>query len=159
MIIRPANLEKDALAIMDGAHDFANRTFIKHVLPLPKNEEELIKVVSLIMSLEGMEVLVAEDKDRIIGGIGVLYAPCPWNPAIIVADQIFIWCARNAPFRTERRLTEEAMKNVTDRGALPMFRRIIKKPHNVSPISRFYRSFNMIPIMTVYTWTQPQQPS
>ena len=70
MIIRPADIEKDSLAIMDGARDFASRIAVRHLFP--KDDNAFIKAVSRIISLEGMDVLVAEDKGRVVGGIGIL---------------------------------------------------------------------------------------
>lgn len=150
MIIRPADIEKDALAIIDGARDFASRIALKHMIS--EDNEMFIKSVSRIVSLDGMEVLLADDDDEIVGGIGILYAPYIWNSAILVADELFWWCKKGAPFRTGKRLIDEAMKKVHEKGAIPMFRSLTTSPPGVD---RIYREFQMFPVETVHTWLLP----
>lgn len=151
MIIRPADLEKDALAIMDGARDFASRISVRHLLP--EDDNDFIKAVSRIVCLEGMEVLLAEHEGRVVGGIGILYAPYLWNSAILVADEMFWWAAQDAPFRTGKKLIDETMRKIEEKKAVPMFRTLTTSPLGVE---RVYRSFNMQPVETVFTWPSPQ---
>ena len=151
MIIRPADIEKDALDIMDGARDFASRIAVRHLLP--KDDEDFIKVVSRIVSLEGMEVLLAEHGGRVVGGIGILYVPYTWNPAILVGDEMFFWSHKHAPFRTARKLADEAMRRIKEKGAIPMFHSLTTSSAGVE---RFYNSINLFPIETAFTWQSPQ---
>ena len=150
IIIRPADLENDALAIMDGARDFASRVSFQHLLP--KDDAAFVDVVSRIVSLEGMEILVAEHDGGIVGGIGLLYMPSLWNPAILVADEIFFWSNRDAPFRTAYKLFDEAMRRIEERKAVPMFRTLITSPPGVE---KLYRRRNMHPTETLFTWLPP----
>ena len=145
--IRPADLEKDALAIMDGARDFASRIAVRHLLP--EDDAAFIKAVGHIVSLDGMEILLAEHEGRVVGGIGILYAPYTWNPAILVADELFWWCSTEAPFRTARKLIDETMQKIKEKGAIPFFRSLTTSPPGVE---HTYRSFNMFPIETAFTW-------
>ena len=151
MIIRPADIDKDALDIMNGARDFASRIAVKHLLP--EDDETFIKAVSRIVSLNGVEVLLAEHEGRIVGGIGILYAEYLWNNAIIVADELFWWAAQDAPFRTGWKLINEAMRRIKEKDAIPMFRSLTTSPHGVE---RVYKSFDMLPVETVFTWQSPQ---
>ena len=129
VIIRPADLNTDALAIVDGARDFARR--IRMDLLFPENNDEFISAIGRIMVLEGMEILLAEYEDKIVGGIGILYAPYLWNPARIVGDELFWWTAQDAPFRTGRYLIDEAMKCIDKKGAIPMFHSLETSPRGV----------------------------
>ena len=153
MIIRPADLEKDALAIMDGARNFASRIAVRHLLP--SDDGDFVKAVSRIVSLDGMEILLAEHEGRVVGGIGVLYIQFLWNPAILIADELFWWSATDSPFRTGRRLADEAMLRIKERGAIPMFRSLTTSPPGVE---KFYRSIDLFPIETVFTWPSPPLP-
>lgn len=117
MIIREADLEKDALAIYDGAYDFASRT----VINLPSGDDFLNHVCKLI-TIPGFRILVAEENNAIIGGIGYLYAPYVWNNSITVGEKSFIWVKENAPFRTAWNVANAAIKEIIKNGAVPMFR-------------------------------------
>ncbi len=143
MIIRPADLDKDALAIIDGAKDFAKFTG----LDLFPTGDDFVKAVSRIITLEGFEILLAEHKDKIVGGIGILYVPYLWNPSVLLGDELFWWC-KNAPIKTGKKLLDEAMKNIDKKGAIPMFRSLENSPKSVE---KTYRNYGMFPIETVYT--------
>ena len=61
----------------------------------------------------------------------ILYAPFLWNPSITVGDELFWWTDRNAPFRTGIYLFDEAMKQIKEKGAIPMFRSMETSPKGV----------------------------
>lgn len=152
--IRPADIENDALAIMDGARDFASRIALRHLLP--QDDAAFIKAVGFIVSLDGMEILLAEHEGRVVGGIGILYVPYMWNNAILVADELFWWCSTEAPFRTARKLIDEAMQKIKERDAIPFFRSLTTSPLGVE---RLYKKIGFKPIETAWTVVGPLQSS
>jgi len=145
MIIRPANLESDALSIMDGAKDFYKRTGVESLFPT--DDQEFIKAISRIIVLDDLVILLAEHEKQVVGGIGILYAPFLWNPSVTVGDELFWWTDRNAPFRTGRNLIDEAMKHIKEKGAVPMFRSMETSPKGVE---RMYNRLGMRRIETTY---------
>ena len=152
MIIRDADLQSDALVIMDGARDCVRR-HKEHLGNLnigslfPESDEKLMSALSHLVALPGMEILIAEHEDKVVGGIGTLYSEYLWNPDLLSADQIFWWAAENAPFRTARVLLLEAMKRIDARNAMPIFRVPNTLPKG---IEKLYRRLNMIPTETTY---------
>ena len=150
MIIRTADLEKDALAILNGARDFTTRMSLRHLLP--QDDAAFIDTVSRIVSLDGMEILVAEHEGRIVGGIGVLYIPYVWNSAILIAEELFFWSGK-ANYGTARKLFAESMRRIKERKAMPIFH----KPTTSPPVvDRIYQSSGLIPTEMVYTWPSLQ---
>lgn len=143
MIIRKADLSKDALAIVEGAKDFASQINFGSLL----DDASFIAAVGQIVTLETVEVLVAESQGEIVGGIGILYAPYIWNPQRTIADELFWWCQEKAPPRTGWRLINQAMANIDARGAFPMFSALQTSPESVGKI---YHRFGMKPIETKY---------
>lgn len=120
MLIREADLKKDALAIMDGARDFRKRVDFGSLFP--QSDEAFIEAVSRIITLESVDILVAESKGIIVGGIGILFAPCLWDTKKLVGDVLFLCTLKNAPFRTAWLLIDQAMKRIHEKGAIPMIR-------------------------------------
>lgn len=131
MIIRPADLDKDALAIFQGAKDFAKFSGLNL---FPDNEEDFLKAVSRIITLENIEILVAEHENEIVGGIGIVFSPFTWNPSIIIGEELFWWAFENAPMKTGKKLYNEAMKNIEEKNAIPMFRSLKNSPDSVKKL-------------------------
>ena len=142
MIIRPANFDTDALAITEGARDFASRSIVKPVLG-----DDFVNIVSKIVTLPDMEILLAEYDGRPVGGIAVLYVPYLWNPDVLTAEQVFWWTIEGAPFGTGRDLINEIMKNIDKKGAKPMFRSLIS---NRKGFENIYRRHGMEPVETLH---------
>ncbi len=132
IIIRKADFNTDALAIVDGARDFASRTGLASLFP--ETEQEFDDAIGRIMVLDGLEILVAVDNGTIVGGIGILFVPYLWNPARLVGDELFWWTVKDAPFRAGRLLIDEAMKRITERKAIPMFRSLETSPKGVEKL-------------------------
>ena len=153
ILIRKADMKEDALAIIDGAKDFASRVAFRDLFP--KDHDAFVDAISRIMLLEGMELLVAEYDGEIVGGIGILYAPFTWNPARLAADELFWWAASNAPFRTAKLLIDEAWKRICDRDAIPMFHIMATSPQGVD---RAYRKLGLEPMETTYMVNLTCQP-
>lgn len=144
MKIRLADFNRDALALVEGARDFASRINFASLLP---EGEEFIQAIARVMTIEGLEIWVAEHEDEIVGGIGILYAPYLWNPKRLVADELFWWCHENAPPLTGWRLIDQVMATVDKRGAIPMFSALETSPTSVSKI---YQRFGLKPIETKF---------
>ena len=143
MIIRPADLEKDALAIVEGARDFANRTPIQSLL----TGNTFTEAVSRIVTLPDFELIVAEHDGVVVGGIGIFYTPLLWNSDFLTAEEHFWWTAKDAPFRTGKALLNQAMINIEEKGAIPMFKSLSTSHKGVD---RAYRKFGMEPVETLY---------
>lgn len=129
VVIRNADLGKDALAIMDGARDFASRVSFGSLLP--KADNEFVEAVGRIVTLPNVEILVVEHQREIVGGIAVAYAPYIWNPSRTAGEEIFWWTSKDAPFRTGWMLFNEAMKRIEERNAIPFFKSLETSPKGV----------------------------
>lgn len=132
VVIRPADLNNDALAILDGAKDFAARVAVNDLLPT--SDADFIQALGGIVALPGLEIWVAEFSGKIVGGIGILYAPYIWNPRRQVADELFLWAAQDAPFRTGWLLVDESLKRINAKGAIPMFRALETSPEGLGKL-------------------------
>lgn len=128
MIIRSADFDKDALVIFQGAKDFAKFSGLNL---FPDNDEDFVKAVSRIVTLENIEILVAEHENEIVGGIGIFFSPFTWNPSIMIGEELFWWAFENAPMRTGKKLYDEAMKMIDKKNAVPMFRSLANSPDSV----------------------------
>jgi len=145
VIIRPMNIKTDALAIVDGAHEFVRYAGISHLCP--ENEDDFIDAVGRIITLEGAEVLVAEDEGEIIGGFGVLYAPYAWNPSVTVAEELFFDVFKGANSRAWGMLLDEVLKRVDEKGAIPMFKTL---ESGTKGLARLYSRRGLMPIETTH---------
>ena len=105
MMIRNAAMPQDRAGIMAGAHDFACRMSGAELLP--RDPAKFEAAVDRILGLPGVEVYVA-DRGRLAGAIGLMYAPYLWNPDLAWADELFFWCAPDAPAATALRLIRHA---------------------------------------------------
>lgn len=142
--MRVADIDNDALAIADGARDFANRVAFKSLFPKGR---DFNSAIGRIMELDELEVLLVEQNGKVVGGLGIAYSPYLWNPSLLIGDELFWWTAKDAPFRTGRSLFGEAMSRINEKGAMPVFRSLETSPKGVE---RLYRSFGMGPVETVF---------
>lgn len=114
MIVRLAELEKDGPAILAGAKDFISR--MDFTEGLPETDVDLAEAIAHLIGV-GLEIAVAVRDGEIVGGIGILYAPFPWNRQKTIASELFIWTDRDAPPTTllsllrfvERRIKERSV--------------------------------------------------
>jgi len=110
MIIRLADIEKDALALLDLAKDCIPR--MNSLDCFPKNDDELLKCGGRIFTMDGMEIVVAETEGEIVGGIGMIYGPFLWNPKVKTAHELFMWTKEKASNTTFLRLLREVEKRI-----------------------------------------------
>lgn len=143
--IRLADINTDALSIVDGARDFASRVAFRSLLP--EDDQEFISAIGRIVTLECVEILVAEHESRVVGGIGISYIPFMWNPEKLVGEELFWWTSKNAPFRTGRMLIDEAMKRIDQKGAVPFFKSLETSPKGVA---RMYARMGLAPVETMF---------
>jgi hypothetical protein len=146
MIVRLADMERDALAIMDGARDFVSR--MDFTGWMPKTDEEFTAALSRMLAHESMEIAVCENEGRIVGGIGMMYLPCDWNPSLLVAVEKFIWCATDAPPHALLLLLRFVGKRMKHRGvAIPEFVELTSSPPGLEMV---YRRMGLRPVQTVW---------
>ena len=145
MITRFADANLDALTIFEGAKDFASRVSFQSYLP--ETDADFIKVLGNLVLLDGVEILLAEHEGKVVGGIGMFYAPFLWNPKLTMAEELFWWTATDAPFRTGMILIDKTMERVAEKEAIPVFRALMTSPKGVEKV---YRKRGMVPIETTY---------
>lgn len=146
MIIRPANLESDATSIINGAKDFISR--MDYTGFLPKTEEGLVSAIGHILSVQGVEVTVAEHDGRVVGGLGMFYGRHIWNPDIESAEEIFWWASKDAPKSAALRLLRAVVKDVKERGALATFKKLTSSPQKLDSV---YLRLGLRPVETSFT--------
>jgi len=139
MIIRSATI-MDALALMEGAKDFAKFTG----LPIfPEKNEDFISAVSRIVTHDAVDVILAEHEGAVIGGIGIIYGQSLWNPAIIMGEEIFWWAFPKAPMKTGKRLYDEAIRRIEEKNAIPYFKSL---PNSPDSVEKLYIRDGFVPI-------------
>lgn len=146
MIIRDANLDYDIPALVEMAHEFAERA--APWTRLPDDDEVLGRIMTRVVGLGDVDVLLADDDGRVAGGLAMLYTPYLWNPSVTVAEELFWFARRDAPLGTGGRLLNEAMRRVRGRDAIPMFRALVTSPPGVAAA---YRRYGLSPAETVFT--------
>lgn len=145
ILIRPANFDTDALAIVNGAREFAKSTSLASWF---RSGDEFIQDISKIMVLENLEIAVAEHEGKIVGGIGIIYVPFIWNQSILLGDEMFWWAYPSAPFRTGTALFDFAINRIEEKGAEPMFRLLDTSPPSVE---KFYARRGLAKFESVFT--------
>jgi hypothetical protein len=144
--VRDADMERDALAIMDAMRDFATRiTFADMVA----TGDALTDAVAAVVTSENIELLVCGEGE-LTGCLGIGYAPFMWNRDVVLGEEIFWWAAADAPFGTARALYTEARKRIEARGAVPVFRALANSPDGVN---RLYCKTGLSLAETVYMGT------
>jgi len=154
MIIREVDPIAEALSVLEAAKDGAERSGLPHLFP--RNEDDFIQAVGRIVTLPGMEILGAEENGKFVGGIGIMYIPYLWDPKRQLAEQIFWWTAKDAPFGTARKLVEEALRRMRHRGATPALRAL---EGTTGGIKRLYLKLGLKPIETLYIGQEPWRSS
>lgn len=148
MLLRPINLPDDYEQLVLGVKDFIARMDYHDFLIRPDTDEDLIMSVERFISLESVEVLVVEYDNELIGGIGMIYAPCIWNPTILNAEQLFFWVSPTAQSTTALQLLRGAMRNAQMRGcSLVIFRKLTS---NSDKLHSIYQLMGLRVVETTY---------
>ena len=146
MDVRPANWSTDKQKIMEGAKDFIARMDFKEFLP--DSEIEFSDAVGRVMSYDFVEVTVAEHEGDIVGGIGMSYVPCIWNPKSVMAEELFWWASEEAPKTTALRLLRFIKERASSVGAdFLSFKRLTSSPIGVSKV---YKRMGMRELETTF---------
>ena len=144
--IRLANFDTDALEIVNGAREFSQSISLSSWF---RSGDEFVQDISKIMTMENIDILVAEHNGKIVGGVGIVYVPFIWNQSILVGDEVFWWAYPQAPFRTGRALFDFAIKLVEkEKGARPVFRSLDTSPEH---IGKFYERQGLTKFESAYT--------
>jgi hypothetical protein len=139
VIVRPADLAKDALAIMAGARDFIARMDAPEFAP--ETDAELAEALDFITGLPGFEALLADDAGNIVGGIGLLFSPSLWRRRSLAMTELFIWSAPAAPVSTFLRLLRAADARRIEKGAL--LREFVALTSSPPGIARVYANMGL----------------
>jgi len=142
MIIREADLEKDALAIAEGAKAFAEKMALGAFI-----SDDFVGALSKIVTLSSVKIYIAEHDGRPVGGLGVNFAPYMWNHDLLIADELFWWVDEAAPFKTAVMLFNQAMIEIDEKEAVPMFRALEASGKGVK---KMYKKHGMRPMETLY---------
>lgn len=146
MHVRPADIDTDALAIMEGAKDFISR--IDFGDWTPTDDAELAAAIGHILALDGVEVAVAVEDEAIVGALGVIYAPYIWNRTLTMAEELFFWTAPDAPVTAALRLLRFMRRRATEkRVAIVSFKALNTSPAN---LERVYRALGLRPVEATY---------
>ena len=145
--VRLADPDADFPAILDGARDFVSRMdFTGH---LPPDEAGLGAAMSRIFSVVDLDLIVVEEAGRIVGGLGMVYAPYLWNPAILSGEELFFWTARQAPAGAALRLIRFMQRRAAEKGVRVMsFAALTSSP---ATLGRLYERLGMRKTQTTYT--------
>ena len=115
---------------------------------LPDNYEDLVEDFTRLVNLDCTEILVAEYKGTIVGGIGMVYAPCMWNLKISNAEEFFWWVSKDAPSSTALRLLRHVRSNAVAKGCkFITFSSLTSSP---AALDKVYRRMGLRPTHTTY---------
>jgi hypothetical protein len=116
VVIRPADLVLDRVAILDGAVAFAEEAGIKPWLPARFDDFQV--AVEAVLAMPFVEVLLAVDAaGAVAGGLGISVLPYIWNPQLLMAEELFWWAWPGAPAWTALRLIRSGRARMVERGA------------------------------------------
>ena len=144
--IRQIDLNKDVKETVRGMRDFISRMDYNEFVA--ESDDELIACLQRLINLGCVTVTVAEHEGRLIGGIGMLYAPCLWNSHINTGEELFWWVDRNAPKATALKLLRAAKDQAKTIGCKYVtFKSLTSSPEGVD---RVYRKMGMRPVEMSY---------
>lgn len=144
LTVRDADLSRDAAVIIEGARQFAARAPLRALLP---DGTGLVEAIGRVVTLEQVEIVVAEHAGEVVAGLGVAYIPHLWNQDVTVAEELFWWAFPGAPMRAGRAVFDEALRRMDARGAVPLFRALSTSPAGVD---RMYRRAGLEAVETTY---------
>lgn len=143
MIIREFDVDRDALAILEAAKDFATRTPVPHMFP--DSDDGWITILSQITKV--IDMWVAEHNGEVVGAIGIAYLPWIWNRDYTIGEEQFWWTAESAPYKTAILLIQHALAEIDSHNAIPMFKSMSTSPDGIKKV---YNRNNMVEIERMY---------
>ncbi|KKK46687.1 hypothetical protein LCGC14_3162760, partial [marine sediment metagenome] len=133
--IRAVDLSSDLPMVIDGMQDFISRMDYHEFLP--DTYEDLVEALTRLVNLDCTEILVAEYEGRIVGGIGMVYAPCMWNFKVSIAEELFWWVSKDAPSSTALRLLRRVSSNSVAKGCkFIVFKSLSSSPETLDKVYR-----------------------
>ena len=149
--IRPVDLSSDLSMVIDGMQDFISRMDYHEFLP--DTDEDLVEALTRLVSLECVEILAAEYEGSIVGGIGMVYAPCMWNLKVSTAEELFWWISKDAPLSTALRLLRHVCSNAVARECkFVVFKSLPSSPETLDKV---YKRIGLKPVETSYMGITP----
>lgn len=115
MKLRLADKPTDREAIIAGIREFARRRVPDGLVA--DDDATVTAIANGVIDLDNLDVLTCGDGERIFGGIGLLFMPYPWNPELIMAEEIAFWCGADAPPTTALSLLRFAERHARERRA------------------------------------------
>lgn len=146
MIVRAAEFPRDAEAVTAGAVDFARHVNLPDIVP--QDRETLAVALAHLIGLPSFEIWLAEHDHRVVGGIGLLFAPFTWNRARVVMSELFIWCHDDAPKTTFLSLLRKTDERKADWNATVT--EFVRLENNGTGIESVYRRMGMKPVQRVW---------
>ena len=144
--IRAVDLSSDLPMVIDGMKDFISRMDYHEFLP--DTDEDLVEGLTRLINLDCTEILVAEYDGYIVGGIGMIYAPCMWNLKTSIAEELFWWVSKDAPSSTALRLLRHVSSNAVAKGCkFVVFKSLSSSPETLDKV---YRKMGLRPVETSY---------
>lgn len=133
MKIRAANFETDWEGILAGAWDFIQRMGDPDWVPTSRNRFET-HLLQLFRN-PAFEIYIADDKDEIVAGIGIVRVPFMWNPDYTAVEELFWWASPDAPPQAAisvlRHAIEAARADAAPREVLLTMKRLDTSPDGV----------------------------
>ena len=144
--IRAVELSSDLPMVIDGMQDFISRMDYHEFLP--DTYGDLVEGLTQLMDLGCTEIIVAEYKGYIVGGIGMMYAAGIWNLKVSTAEELFLWVAKDAPWVAVLRLLRHVKSTAVSKGC----KFLVLKSLTSSPetLDKVYRRMGLRPIETTY---------
>lgn len=133
VVIREADIASDMGIILPGAKDFISR--MDHIDYVPETDEELNEALLRMFSLPGIKILLAELDGNLVGSVGFIFGPHPWNTKLMVADELFLWCSPDAPKTTVLRLLRASEALATEMSAdIIQFSKLGSSPDSIEKV-------------------------
>lgn len=146
MIIRPIVMPDDTDMVLAGMKNFISR--MDYTEFLPDSDDKLLAALHKLLNLGCFEVTLAEHEGRVVGGIGMVYAPSVWNDDLTAGEELFWWTDDDAPATTALRLIRDVQRRGREHGDVVwVFRSLTSSPDGVD---RVYRRMGLRPVETVY---------
>lgn len=152
VVIRPADLACDRVAILEGAAAFAEEAGVRPWLPASFGEFRA--AVESVLALDCVELLLAVDAEgSVAGGLGLSFLPYVWNPRLTIAEELFWWAWPRAPVWTALRLIRSGRARMVARGAhLQAWAAMPGSPEGVAQV---YARLGAAPMQTTFMGRLP----
>lgn len=145
MIVRVPSFPEDRDGVVAGMQDFIVRMDSADRLGL--SVEAAAEGLAFFLEIDGFEMWLA-DNGTVVGGIGLLFAPFPWDRTKTIMSEQFIWCAQHAPLQTFLLLLRKAEERYDAHGAdIKEFVDLTSSPPGIEKI---YRRMGLRPVQR--TW-------